>query len=271
MNRFLIAGAISLACAANAYAADISTPPPAPAPMYTKAPPPTYSWTGFYLGLNAGYGWGDNSTSFTGDPFFFGPLIAGGYVPASPATNAGGFVGGGQVGYNWQSGPLVYGIEADIQYADISGTASAAAGAPPLVPFFNTTVQNKVDWFGTLRPRLGFTVTPNFLVYATGGLAYGEVASSASTVITGPAPNSCAFSLCTAGAASQTRAGWTAGAGVEYALASPWSLKVEYLYVDLGHENYNMPANFIPTIAYMQATSVFHENIVRAGVNYKFW
>jgi outer membrane immunogenic protein len=270
MKKLLIAGAISIASAANAYAADISMPAPAPAPMYTKAPPPTYSWTGFYLGLNAGYGWGDNNVSFTGDPTFLGPLIAAGDLPASLSPNAKGFVGGGQVGYNWQNGIVVYGIEADIQYANITGTASASTGAPP-APFVTTSAQNKVDWFGTLRPRLGFTATPNFLIYATGGLAYGEVASSASSVVTGPPPDSCATSLaCTSGAASQTRAGWTAGGGVEYALASPWSIKVEYLYVDLGRESYAMPSPLLPTAAYLQATTEFHENVVRAGVNYKF-
>jgi outer membrane immunogenic protein len=261
-----------------ALAADLGVPSTAPAPMYTKAPPPppAYSWTGFYLGLNAGYGWatGNNVSFINADPFFYGPAIALGIIPASLDPKAGGFIGGGQAGYNWQNGQVVYGIEADIQYASISGSASTTTDLTAIgAPIVTTTAQNKLDWFGTLRPRLGFTVTPSFLVYATGGLAYGQAASSAKTVVptTVAPPGGCAFDvLCSVGTADQTRVGWTAGAGVEYELAQPWSVKVEYLYVDLGRETYNMPSTLLPAILGMQSTTVFHENIVRGGVNYKF-
>jgi outer membrane immunogenic protein len=99
-------------------------------------------------------------------------------------------------------------------------------------------------------------------------LAYGHVASSASTLITALA--TCTTNLfCAVGSASQTHAGWTAGGGVEYALSAPWSVKVEYLHVDLGRETYNMPSTSFPVTG-MQATTTFHENLVRAGLNYKF-
>ena len=249
----------------DASAADLARP------VYKAPPPmvaPVYSRTGFYVGLNAGYGWSDNSVNFiNGDPAFYSFALTAGAIPASLRPNTGGFLGGAQAGYNFQSGPVVYGIETDIQYANITGSASTSTLIFPL-PGIGTTAQDKVDWFGTLRPRLGFTVAPPFLVYATGGLAYGHVASSASTTVT--ALGTCTTNLfCSVGAASQTRAGWTAGGGVEYALSAPWSVKVEYLYVDLGRETYNMPSTLVPTTG-MQATTTFHENLVRAGLNYKF-
>jgi outer membrane immunogenic protein len=101
-------------------------------------------------------------------------------------------------------------------------------------------------------------------------LAYGHIASSASTSVVGPPGTNCSNNLyCSVGAASQTRAGWTVGAGVEYALAAPWSVRLEFLYVDLGNLTYNMPSTFTPGTG-MQATSGFHEDIIRGGVNYKF-
>lgn len=253
----------------GAFAADLGQPvykaPPPP-------PPPAYSWTGFYLGLNAGYGWAndDNNVSFiNGDPVFYGPALLAGAIPTSLNPSAGGFIGGGQAGYNWQSGPAVFGLETDLQYANIAGSASTTTTVG-FFPTITTSAQTKVDWFGTLRPRLGFTVAPSFLFYVTGGLAYGHVSSSASTLVVGPAISNCATNLyCSVGAAGQDRAGWTAGGGLEYALAAPWSVKVEYLYVDLGHETYNMPST-LAVGAGMQATTAFHENIIRGGVNYKF-
>jgi len=242
-----------------------------PAATATQTPLPYLNWTGFYAGVNAGYGWGNNNVNFVGaDPNFYSPTITFGAMPAGLRPDAHGFVGGAQAGYNFQSGPVVYGIETDIQYANIMGTASVGTAVPGF-PTILTTAQNKVDWFGTLRPRLGVTVAPAFLIYGTGGLAYGHVASSASTLVTGPAGITCANNLfCSNGSASQTRAGWTAGAGAEYAFSGHWSAKVEYLYVDLGHETYNMPSTLAPAISGMLGTTAFHEYVVRGGLNYKF-
>jgi outer membrane immunogenic protein len=259
--------AIAMLSGTPAFAAD----------MAVKAPPPvaapTYSWTGFYVGLNAGYGWANNGVSFiNGDPTFYAFALANGAIPASLAIDERGFVGGGETGYNWQINNAVLGIETDLQYANITGTAStstALTGSPFHFPPIGISAQNKLEWFGTLRPRIGITVTPSFLVYATGGLAYGRVTSSASTVTTAFSGECGINTLCSNGSASLTRAGWTAGAGVEYALSAPWSLKVEYLYFDLGSVTYNMPSTLVPT-AGMQGTTTFRENLVRAGVNYKF-
>jgi outer membrane immunogenic protein len=263
---------LAVACAFTvtavpALAADL----PAPAPVYKAAPvvAPSYSWTGFYLGLNAGYSWGDRDMQFfNGDPAFYALALAGGEIPATLAPNPQGFVGGGQAGYNMQSGFVVYGIETDIQYANVKGTAVAATSILPF-PNISTAAQEKLDWLGTLRGRLGVS-NSGFLLYATGGLAYGHASASSSTVVTGPPGNSCANNLyCSAGAVSTTRAGWTAGLGAEYAFARPWTVKLEYLYYDLGSATYNQPSLSVPTTG-MQATAHFNGSLIRAGVNYKF-
>jgi outer membrane immunogenic protein len=260
-----IAGIAALA-GTPALAADMAVKAPPP------VPPPVFSWTGFYVGGNAGYGWANNSVSFiNGDPAFFSFLLAAGAIPASLGIKERGFLGGGQAGYNWQTDKIVLGVETDIQYANITGTASFSTNLITTanhIPPIATTAQNKLEWFGTLRPRIGMTITPSFLVYATGGLAYGQVTSSASTVLTAFA--TCATNVsCSNGSATVTRAGWTAGGGVEYALSAPWSVKVEYLYFNLGSLTYNMPNSLVPG-AGMQGTTAFKENLVRAGLNYKF-
>jgi outer membrane immunogenic protein len=260
ISALLIAAPLSVASAADMA---VKAPPPPPAPVF--------SWTGFYLGVNAGYGWGNNNVNFVDADHFYSEAIRDGAIPASLRPDAHGFVGGAQAGYNFQSGPVVYGIETDIQYTNITGTASVGTAVSALFyPTILTTAQNKLNWFGTLRPRLGITVEPSFLIYATGGLAYGHVASSASTLITAGA--TCANNLyCSIGSASQTRAGWTAGAGAEYALSVHWSVKAEYLYFNLGRETYNMPSTDpLAAGAGMQGTTAFHENLVRGGLNYKF-
>ncbi|MDR6951754.1 outer membrane immunogenic protein [Ancylobacter sp. 3268] len=201
--KALLAGiALAATVAVPASAADLSYP----APAAYAAPVPVFTWTGFYLGANAGYGWGE--ADFSDD------------------TN--GFLGGIQAGYNWQfaGSPLVVGIETDIQATNIES------------PTFS------LDYFGTVRARLGWAVD-QFLIYGTGGFAYGrgnyELAGLSN---------------------KQTNTGWTIGAGGEYAFSPNWSVKAEYLYVDLGTETYDTIAGplDIGTTA----------NILRLGVNYKF-
>jgi outer membrane immunogenic protein len=272
------------AVAIAACAALLGTPALA-ADMALKAPPsptPVFSWTGFYVGLNAGYGWSNSSSiNFSnGDTFAFGPSLANGTIPTNLVTNAGGFIGGAQAGYNFQSGRWVYGIETDFQYANIRGTTSVTVPSTNFFPSVATSAQEKVEWFGTLRPRVGFTVIPSLLFYATAGLAYGQVSSSTATTAvptTVVGGSTCAapfFNLdCGAGSSSQTRVGWTAGAGAEYALTPHWSIKAEYLYIDLGQRTYFVASQFAAGFAFpvgMQATATFHESIARAGINYRF-
>jgi outer membrane immunogenic protein len=187
MNRFVL-GTLALVASAwtvSAQAADL--PYGSRAPYTVNQPLNAYSWAGPYLGGNLGYAWGT--------------------VGASP-TRPSGFAGGVQAGYNWQSGPLVFGVEGDLQ-------ASAANDTFAPWKFSN-------PWFGTVRGRVGYAVN-NILFYGTGGLAFGELTGET-------------FGL----SESHTSAGWTAGLGAEFGLAPNWSAKLEYLYVDLSESPFTI-------------------------------
>jgi outer membrane immunogenic protein len=245
---------------APAVAADIS----AKAPVY-KAPavvmPAAYRWSGFYVGANLGYGWGDQAIERSTTV-----VLPPGMFPTSLASDPRGVLGGIQAGYNYQSGPAVFGVETDIAYADISrsGTfAGSFAGTN-----FSAAGEQKLDWFGTLRGRIGYLPSDRWLVYATGGLAYGHGKSSTSSVVN--AGIGCGFFFgCGAGSASGWLAGWTAGAGLEWAFADRWRAKAEYLYYDLGSLSYSYPDTFPGAGSYSASTN-FRGNIFRLGVNYAF-
>jgi outer membrane immunogenic protein len=280
MKKRLIAGAILVAAGANAYAADIYTPPPAPALMYTKAPPPVaYSWAGFYVGVNGGWVGSENS-SITNTVFDtggaggggLGTALAGGGIPTSIGlSNSGGLVGG-TAGYNWQINPLVIGLEGDLDW--VSATKSTTVG-PFAIPGFapvTTTASRQLNWLGTFRGRLGFTPAPSVLIYATGGLAIGEHQIGIAAV--GPTffPP-----LNVASTTQSTSAGWTTGAGIEWKFAPQWSFKAEYLYVDLGNintttNNYNYTSFLTGLPATGSLTAHVHDtyNIARFGLNYSF-
>src|SRR5207237_3144622 len=164
---------------------------------------------------------------------------------ASIPAHRDGFIGGGQIGYNWQAGNFVAGVEADIQWLSGRGSGTVATSIPlPTFPgnFINTTLAatNSVDWLGTLRGRAGFTLAPAFLIYATGGLAYGEAKSSTAInqVLVGPATGGANAPYASVANFSETRVGWTAGAGGEWMFSGNWSAKLEYLHYDLGSVSY---------------------------------
>jgi outer membrane immunogenic protein len=293
MKKFLVTTAAFGMLALPAMAADM-----APAPMVYKAPVPVpvCIWCGFYIGANAGYAWSeDNSVNTTGSlsSIFAGIAPATGPAAVASATaqipggNANGFIGGGQIGYNFQYSSFVYGIEADFQglSGKSSGTASNSVG---IVGFPGTNVNttltatDSVSWLGTLRGRLGYTITPSLLVYGTGGLAYGEAKSSTAIgqQIVGPAAGGATGPYGSAVSISSTRTGWTAGAGAEWLFTRNWTAKLEYLHYDLGSANYagsmtNLAVGVAPvgTPLYTVGTTSsvkFSGDIVRAGVNYKF-
>lgn len=294
MRKFFLATAAFGLLALPAMAADL-------APAY-KAPPPVCVWCGFYFGLNAGGTWSNkNSVSvntavaqdFEPDADSFAAASAAGAAGQVPNQGGARFIVGGQIGYNWQlSSAVVVGIETDLQgvvrNGSNSGTLNTSIG--PIDFFTNPdnvttsiTTSKQLDYFGTLRGRLGFLFGPTFLAYGTGGLAYGGVKASTSIVQNN---NDCSFTpdVCiqstaaAAGAISQTRIGWTAGAGAEWLFAPQWSAKVEYLYYDLGSVTFaNAPlvtgfGTFTgiggPAIVNSTTTADFRGNIVRIGVNY---
>jgi outer membrane immunogenic protein len=297
MKRIALTALLSVSGMGSALAADLPVKAPPVAPMVA-------SWTGFYAGLNAGgYSWEGNSVNSVGTPIFANPLGApgtsnaltaalAGVTTSIPTGNSGGFIGGGQVGYNYQfNNRYVAGIEADIQ--GLTGRSSGtAATVVALAPPFNAitantslTADHSVQWLGTVRGRLGFTVTPTLLLYGTGGLAYGEVKSSTtiSQDLAGTGSGTVNAPYGSFATASQTRTGWTAGAGAEWLIAANWTAKIEYLYYDLGNESYSgtlsnivvPPGGIVPAGAAFytlgaMSTASFRGDIFRVGINYKF-
>lgn len=236
MEKLLIAAAISLAAVAVASAADL----PVGGPVYTKAPPPAvFSWTGFYIGGNAGAAFDHSSYDLDPTGCFLtgcgrGGVVANPFRTFTSNFNQAAFTGGGQAGYNLQyRRSWLVGIEADINYNGVdelnSGrvplTGSLAGGFPPV------SQSQRFDWFGTVRARVGFLPSDRLLVYATGGLAYGHMNAATNVLFLSTTDQY-------VGSTSMTRLGWTAGGGVEWALTNNWSAKAEYLYVDLGSFNY---------------------------------
>ena len=253
--------AISLLCAGSAIAADIRMPmkaAPAPAPI-------AYNWTGLYVGGHAGYGWMDSAdrvSDVTGSAF-----VASGSIASSIPLDPGGFIGGGQIGYNWQVTPMwVIGLEADISWTDFDETASRPGPADPSRVL---TAHQKLDSFGTVRGRLGLTPANGWLAYVTGGLAYGR--GSLSTALTRTTGAGCAGGAnnCQQGSVSDTLTGWTVGGGLEWAVANNWTMKAEYLYFDLGSVSHLMTDPFFPATTF-SASADFKGSIARVGLNYRF-
>ena len=283
MKRILIGSVavVSLLSATSGFAADLSPR------MYAKAPLATavvYDWTGFYIGGNAGYSWGrertDGNLTGTQNVSVFrtaGPTLVSsvdtvlGTLPLTGRADVNGFIGGGQAGYNWQRGTWLFGLEADFQGSDERGHGDVCTVAGCPLGSSVLTANYKLDWFGTARGRVGFLPTERVLLYATGGLAYGHFAADAPLI-----PLSW----------GSTRAGWTVGAGVEAAIDRNWSVKLEYLYMDLGSigssgasasmvtNALNTPTPGFNTVTTTTLTSAFNtrftDNILRAGVNYRF-
>jgi outer membrane immunogenic protein len=207
MKKTLFAGTLTAVCiaAGAAVAADL---PGGPTPYYSApAPSGLYNWSGPYAGLNVGYEWG-RITNTAGSPS--------------------GLAGGGQVGYNWQSGQFVFGGETDLQISGANDTFAPYEFSNP--------------WFGTLRGRAGVAFN-NVLLYATLGLAYGDVKGQFAGLDE-----------------TKTEVGWTGGIGAEYGFTPNWSAKVEYLYMDLASRTFSITGT----------ADGLHANLVRLGLNYHF-
>lgn len=239
-----------------------------------------YNWTGFYVGLNAGgVGTSTNQTTTVPctEPFGVGYFCAGGLGTANAAavTAAGsgsflgsGFTGGGQAGFNWQTGAAVSGVELDLESLRPASTANSGVfpvgvgGVAAGTPFTVTSTVN-ANWLFTARGRLGWAFD-NVLVYGTGGLAATRLSTSYAYADGNGGVGSWS--------ANGNRLGWTVGAGFQYALSNAWSVRAEYLYVNFG--SITAPgAIFGPAFGYTNALSTsadFTAQIARAGVNYKF-
>ncbi len=270
-NRWLMgaaAAALTVVGAFAAQAADLPTKKMAPAPVFV---PPPFTWTGFYVGLNAGGIWGTGGTQTT---LYNAGIQLGTYWPGGNfGGSQTGFIGGGQAGYNWQSGAAVFGLETDFDWTSLSRNTSFVGSTflwNGQNDFLTENGSRKLDWLGTTRGRVGFVATPDnrLMFYGTGGLAYGggsrhfDVFDS----LNGWDWNG--------NGGSSTRVGWTLGAGAEYAITNNITLKGEYLYYNLGSSNSVTAANPIANtawpLAYATAKVTFDGSIFRAGINYKF-
>ncbi len=292
MKKTLLAGLALVALTGAAGAADLgvrAAPPPPPV-AGAFVPASAFSWSGFYAGVNAGYAFEDNKNRFA-DVFvpagtfgLNGPTLAT-TVSYTTSRNRDGFTGGGQLGYNVQFGQgsgIVLGVETDIQYADLNNQrrdrgfytlSPAATRVGPSVVFVDPAGNRGVDWFGTVRGRVGYAFD-RFLVYGTGGFAYGG----------GGVSDGLAY-----GRSNETRVGYAVGGGVEYALpttsflnffnTNAVTLKVEGLYVDLERDSrksagsvfaYDTSTNTPYLASGLRRLDDTQFAVVRAGLNYKF-
>lgn len=288
-----LAAALLLATSGSALAADLATKKAPPAPL------PTPMWKGFYVGLNAGGIWSNSGSANVETYPIYQPLLTNSanspyYTSGNGSLNIGstsGFIGGGQLGYNWQPGylnnNLVFGFEADIQ--GVVSTGNTTRSVNRISPLSNggsllnsMNANGNMDFFGTVRGRLGYLVMPTLMVYGTGGLAYGNVSYSVNLSQNGLAASGDANQIAWgSGYYSNVQVGWTAGGGAEWMFMPNWSAKVEYLYYDLGDNNLaiNTTASGLGTgaAAPLNALTPFTSsniqghptgNLVRAGVNY---
>jgi outer membrane immunogenic protein len=240
---------------------------------YAPAYVPANVWTGFYFGVNGGYGGSANgqvlstSTNYLYYVDETPSLSAGTYNSTIGKISADGGFAGGQFGYNAQRGGLVLGFEVDAQGSGINGKTATSIDAGDLVDglTINAGAKSELEWFGTLRGRLGYAAGPA-LFYVTGGFAVGGVRDTLSLSST-PDYGSFAFSN------SETRAGYVIGGGLEYLISPSWSLKVEYQYLDLGSSqikgNINVLGDGYLAIGELTTSKIDHTyNTVRAGLNY---
>ncbi len=241
-------GALSSANAADMYV------PGAAGPGGYKDEPYLAPWAGWYAGANGGYGWNDSNNKLTYDEVV-PPL---GVFDHSPGFKSNGGFGGGQIGYNWQGifhPHLVLGLEADIQGAGITGSSQ---GLFDVLKSDSFHAKSSLDWFGSVRGRLGFAFG-SVLVYGTGGFAYGGVDNSVTASGGGET---------VVMTKNDIQTGYTAGGGVEYLLSPAWSVKVEYQYIDLGKESPSGTSN----IGNVYKTPGIQDKFdtVRLGINYHF-
>jgi outer membrane immunogenic protein len=210
MKRIVAAGVLSSFAAGSALAADLppAAPPPPRAPAYYAPPAPVFSWTGFYIGINGGWGFGKSDWNVS--PFGFD----------TGSFNVSGGLVGGTLGVNWQSDWFVAGLEGDFDGSWIDGTASVCA------TFVTVNCETKNKWLATLRGRVGYAAD-RVLFYATGGVAWGDVLVNT-----------------TANWQSADKTGWTAGAGIEGAFTDHWTARIEYLFVDLQNSTFTPVPNF---------------------------
>jgi outer membrane immunogenic protein len=243
---------LALAAAGPAVAADM----PARAPVYKAAPAAVmiHNWTGFYIGGHAGWAWIDETSVLVSDPFAaFPPGFTG-------DTSRDGLIAGGQIGFDWQSGNWVFGIEGDWSWTDSNVSVPSISIA---VPGLVATATGQDNWYATLTGRIGYA-QDIWLVYVKGGVAWWNVDDGGFTTgIPG-------VGTATLATITSTRTGWTVGAGIEWALWTNWSAKIEYNYMDFGTDRYTF-TTATPIVAPGGTVDIDTQvHAVKLGLNYRF-
>lgn len=254
MKKLILAAALVVGTTAAASAADL----PTKAPML--APAPIFSWSGFYVGLHVGGAWANQDGS-TVSP------VALNQAPTAVDLDTSGWLGGVHLGYNWQFAPSwVLGIEADISATDLGESATAANlflnGLP--VGSGGISYNRDLDWLATFRGRVGVLLTPTWLLYATGGVAWAGLDYSGTNAFAGGCPN------CGILSSDDTETGYVLGAGIEGVFAGRWLARLEYLYYHF--DGFSQGVNFVGTTTPATTYSFGDLNVhaVRAGLSYKF-
>jgi outer membrane immunogenic protein len=270
---------------ANATAEEMAVPPS----QFITAAVPYLAWTGFYVGINGGYAWGNSSVAFTpNDSAAAAGTCGGGGAPKGQCIGSvdfrrDGAVAGGQFGFNWQvNSHWLIGAEADYQWSNLDGSVSSSFRLGN-VGATNMVASQTVESFGTIRARAGVVLAPPLLLYGTGGLAFGQVHENlrVPAVATGGLSPAGGFSYactigttCFTGSAAQTLFGWSAGAGAEYAITTNLIFRTELLYVHLSAPTVTAIATAVAAgtspASIAAGFSPVYFAVMRAGLNYKF-
>lgn len=271
--RFALAAAALVGFGTAAYAADLPSSHVAPQPYVQPIAAATINWTGFYLGGTVGGLWthndGGNLHALSNNA-----ALNSYSTGANSNDSKANVTFGANVGYNYQFGSnVVAGVELDYNWANADRHSNFVYTQPVWNGMADYTAEgysrSKLNSYGSLRARIGYLVSPSFLIYATGGVAMGEVKSTGAvseylTVFGQDLDLGARY-----GSRSKTLWGWTVGGGAEYALNRNWSVKAEYLYTDLGNKTYNFD---ISNQADYQFSSAQKNqfSVARVGVNYRF-
>jgi outer membrane immunogenic protein len=266
---YILAAAMSAFVVTGAVAADMPVYKAAPPPVVV---PPPLTWAGFYVGVNGGAVW--NKVKGTNTDYIESCDILDCYLSSFSNSHSKTKVGGtfgGQIGYNWQGGPWVYGVEADLNWASAKVSATRSLYDPFFDQGVSGSVSSELTWLGTIRGRLGYAWGPT-MVYGTGGVAFGGVKNSISATAF---DNIYGIGVSASQSKTSTKTGWTLGGGIEHMFSPHWTVKAEALYVDLGNTTLaGVNGGFcgpVSCISGSSQTKVSHTAVIaRVGVNYKF-
>jgi outer membrane immunogenic protein len=254
MRRILTAAALSLAAGSSAWAADVGIPA-YKAPIVS--PVPAYNWSGLYIGGHIGGAWSEQDFRGLGpSTFFFNPALG------STSHSGSGIIGGGQIGYNFQTGPFVLGVEGTFSGLDVSRTSQSPFYLPPT---FNDRFTTDISSLWTVTGRVGYAAGP-ILAYAKGGFASGRVRNRIEDLTTAPCP------ACQVVSSTNWRDGYTIGGGVEYGITRNLSLGLEYMFTDLGSNNHSLiRSNSGGAVENYRLDTQAHQFTARANYKFDLW